>query len=164
MSDPVQPDDTSPQASPPESPEPDAVDHARRRRLLKGLIGAGVAVPVIMTLQRDALATFGSQQACFDNITALGAGDDPCQSAGDDWIRDSRVNFSGQPNLGVLTGGGGVNGDQCLLFYKPDVGWWPYKTDSSNMYGKTAAGYKPVTYSCWTSLHNTPGTGAPNLP
>ncbi|MBF0191258.1 MAG: hypothetical protein HQL99_09035 [Magnetococcales bacterium] len=163
----AQPSDPTPYNPQPEGADPDAQatppaapGDPRRRRLLKGLIGVGVSVPVILTLQRDALAKFGSQQACMDEMpdgTTLG---DPCQSAADDWIRASRSTFNDYTNqTGILTGGSGGVGDQCLVYFDPDNGWYDHTAAGSatTSYGKTA-GYRAVTNSCWFSFHNSGNT------
>ncbi|MBF0270872.1 MAG: hypothetical protein HQL98_02190 [Magnetococcales bacterium] len=157
--------DPIPHSPPPEGADPDAnaanqtpPGDLRRRRLLKGLIGVGVSVPVILTLQRDALAKFGSQQACMDEMPDATTIGDPCQSAADDWIRASRSTFFDYTNqTGVLTGGSGGTSDQCLVYFDPDNGWFDHTASATNSYGKTA-GYKAVTSSCWFSFHNSGNT------
>ncbi|MBF0262526.1 MAG: hypothetical protein HQL97_11930 [Magnetococcales bacterium] len=167
--------DTTPPTPQPDGTQPDpttdphvAPQDARRRRLLKGLIGVGMAVPMIFTLQRSGRAAFfGSNQACMNDLTDATAQGDPCQAAADDKVRvnrDAFFNYANHSNTGdvpnyTLTGVGTPNTtDKCLVYYHPDTGWYPYATqEGDGTYGKTS-GYKVMTYSCWTSLHNTPGS------
>ncbi|MBF0418284.1 MAG: hypothetical protein HQL86_08560 [Magnetococcales bacterium] len=147
------------------TPTPVTPQDARRRRLLKGLIGIGTAVPVIFTLQRSGRATafFGSNQACLNNMDDATTVDEACQALSDDKVRINRSLFFDDMGSGntcdrtTMTGGASVGTDQCLVYYHPDSGWFDYANSCSNSYGK-ATGYKVMTYTCWTSLHNTPGS------
>lgn len=154
-----QPDGTQPD---PTTDPPVAPQDARRRRLLKGLIGVGTAVPLIFTLQRSGRAAFfGSNQACMNDLTDATAQGDACQAAADDKVRVNRSQFfdNGTSCLrSSMAGGTSAGTDQCLVYYHPDNGWFDYANSCGDgTYGKTS-GYKVMTYSCWTSLHNTPGS------
>ncbi|GAB0055720.1 hypothetical protein SIID45300_00015 [Candidatus Magnetaquicoccaceae bacterium FCR-1] len=167
-----QPDGTQSDATTARSVAP---QDARRRRLLKGLIGVGTAVPMIFTLQRSGRAAFfGSNQACLNDMPDASTITEPCQTAADDKVRAIRSSFINRtahsdpgdaPNYTLQPGTGTPatdDDDMCLVYYHPDSGWFPHGTSEGvgGTYGRSevGGGYKVMTYSCWTSLHNTPGS------
>ncbi|MEO5346419.1 MAG: hypothetical protein H7834_08585 [Magnetococcus sp. YQC-9] len=138
---------------------------ARRRHLLKGLVGVGVAVPLIFTLQRSGRAAFfGSNQACINSMPDASTAT-PCQTTTDDKVRVRRDSFYDNNGTCEPDNMAGVAvpapGDQCLVYYHPDTGWFPHNVGptcgTGNLYGQGDTGYKVMTYTCWTSLTNTPG-------
>lgn len=138
-----------------ETPRPQP---GQRRRLLKGLLGVGISVPVVLTLQNSARAAFVSNQSCWDAIAAPAdsRNEDRCQTTQDEWVRDQRQNF---PNYATNSGACGATEelcpgtgatDLCLVYYNPTTG---AAVNTDPKYGNDGTN-KPITASCWSSFSN----------
>lgn len=135
----------------------------RRRRLLKGLLGAaaGAAVPAVLTLRNGARAATASNLSCIYGMPTshldpyTGPLTERCYNAAtpaDRLYRVERGTFGGggdTSTAGVLTGGDDVGTDLCVV-YSDESG--TIKVTTGTPWGEGEANHHILSTSCWNSV------------